>query len=353
MVFGLLALPRTASAADPVAEAEARVTAAIKAANQATGAYQDAQSRYYSLQDQIAAGRKKIDALQAQRRELVKLAQMRAVVAYKGGALQIDELIDVGGDFMESARRATLLDRVNARGNAAIVQLSGVTDELRVRERDMNKQLASARTSLTDMKRQADAATKAVADSQQAVEQLKARLAAERRQAELARRLAAAQAAARARERSKNISTGGGDGGGAGQIIARGSWVCPVQGSVSFRNDWGEPRGGGTRGHKGTDMFAPAGTPTVAPTDGTVFFQDDTLGGHSWYVTDAQNNTYYGTHLQDTVGGARSVKAGELLGHVGNTGDAAGGPTHLHFEIRVGGPNGTKINPYPTLAAHC
>jgi murein DD-endopeptidase MepM/ murein hydrolase activator NlpD len=58
-------------------------------------------------------------------------------------------------------------------------------------------------------------------------------------------------------------------------------------------------------------------------------------------------------HLNDYVGGGRSVARGEVVGHVGNTGDAAGGPTHVHFEIRLGGPNGTKINPYPTLAAHC
>jgi murein DD-endopeptidase MepM/ murein hydrolase activator NlpD len=361
MVLGLLALPRTAVAADPLADAQAHVTAAINKANDATAAYQNAQSRYYSLQDQVAAGQKKVAGLQAEQKALVKLAQMRALVAYKGGSLELNDFMGFGDDVMESARRATLLDRVNARGNAAIAQLTVVNDELRARQKELNSQLDDARTSLSDMKKQSQAATNAVAESQKAVETLKARLAAEKRQAELARRLKEAQAAARARQ-AQNVSTGGGGGGGGpasgpnegpGQVIATGPWVCPVQGPVSFRNDWGEPRGGGTRGHRGTDMFSPGGTPTVAPTDGTVFFQDDTLGGHSWYVTDAQNNTYYGTHLMNTVGGARSVKAGEILGHVGNSGDAAGGPTHLHFEIRRGGPNGTKVNPYPTLAAHC
>ena len=104
--------------------------------------------------------------------------------------------------------------------------------------------------------------------------------------------------------------------------------------------------------HHAVDILAPRGTPVVAPVGGTVFFQSDSLGGLSAYVTGG-GNTYYMTHLNDYVGGARSVSAGELVGHVGNTGNASDAPPHVHFEIRVGGPNGQRINPYPTLAAHC
>jgi murein DD-endopeptidase MepM/ murein hydrolase activator NlpD len=121
---------------------------------------------------------------------------------------------------------------------------------------------------------------------------------------------------------------------------------------VSFTDTFGAPRGNGHT-HKGVDMFAARGTPVVAVVSGSMFFQSDTLGGLASYVTGSDGTTYYYAHLNDYVGGSRSVSAGELIGHVGNTGDAADAPSHLHFEIRPGGPNGLAIDPTPTVAAHC
>ena len=59
----------------------------------------------------------------------------------------------------------------------------------------------------------------------------------------------------------------------------------------------------------------------------------------------------YGAHMSASIGSSRSVKAGEAIGRVGNTGNAAGGETHLHMGLKRAG--GTSINPYPSLHDAC
>ena len=92
------------------------------------------------------------------------------------------------------------------------------------------------------------------------------------------------------------------------------------------------------------------GAPIVAPVAGTVSFRSVSLGGRSFFLEGVDGNEYFGTHLSGYAGGARSVSAGEVIGDVGDDGNARGTP-HLHFEIHPG-HHGT-INPYPTLSAHC
>jgi murein DD-endopeptidase MepM/ murein hydrolase activator NlpD len=100
-------------------------------------------------------------------------------------------------------------------------------------------------------------------------------------------------------------------------------------------------------------MFAAEGTPVVAVVAGSVSFQGDPAGGNAAYLNGRDGVTYYYAHLRDYVGGARSVQAGELIGHVGHTGNAVGDAPHLHFEIRPGGAASPAIAPFPTVAAHC
>jgi LysM repeat protein len=125
---------------------------------------------------------------------------------------------------------------------------------------------------------------------------------------------------------------------------------CPVPGA-SFMNDWGFPRDGGDRFHEGTDMFAPKGTTIVAPASGSLVFGKNKLGGTTFTITTPSGWVIYGAHMSATIGSSRVVKAGEAIGRVGNTGNAAGGDTHLHLSLKRLG--GTAINAYPSLHAAC
>lgn len=123
---------------------------------------------------------------------------------------------------------------------------------------------------------------------------------------------------------------------------------CPVAGA-RFMSDWGFFRAD-TGFHQGTDMMARRGTQILAPVSGTVTQGVGTIGGNFFRLVAADGTMYYGAHMA-TFGKKGSVKAGDVLGTVGNTGDAEGGPTHLHFEIHPAG--GAAVNPYQYLIAAC
>lgn len=128
--------------------------------------------------------------------------------------------------------------------------------------------------------------------------------------------------------------------------------LFPVAGEYSYFNDWGAPRGQG--GHEGTDIMADRNTPLVAVDDATVARVARTesgLGGIYIWLRRADGVQYYYAHLQSVAGGLEAgsrVSVGQIVGAVGNSGDARNGPTHLHFEIRNGW---TPTNPYPHLLA--
>jgi murein DD-endopeptidase MepM/ murein hydrolase activator NlpD len=126
---------------------------------------------------------------------------------------------------------------------------------------------------------------------------------------------------------------------------------CPVAGPHYVTNSFGAPRGGGTRRHQGNDIMSPKGTPVVAVVSGSVSRRTGGLGGNAYYLRGAGASFYY-AHLNDFVAGdGAHVAAGQLIGHVGNTGNASGGPSHVHFEIHPGG--GRAVDPYPSLVRVC
>jgi murein DD-endopeptidase MepM/ murein hydrolase activator NlpD len=118
--------------------------------------------------------------------------------------------------------------------------------------------------------------------------------------------------------------------------MTTGRYVFPVYGPASFSDTFGAGRAD-TGWHHGEDIFAPLGAPILAVTDGTVFQVGwNDIGGLRVWLRDRYGNEFYYAHLsafsQLAVNG-KQVSAGDVLGFVGNTGDAEHTPYHLHFEI--------------------
>lgn len=121
-----------------------------------------------------------------------------------------------------------------------------------------------------------------------------------------------------------------------------------VDPSVRYTNDYGYERPDG-RVHQGIDIFADEGTSVLAPDDGQVRFGTDPIGGIVYNLTGNDGSRYYGAHLSRVEGSNRAVRAGDIIGYVGRTGNAASTEPHLHFE--VGLPGAGKTNPFPLLNA--
>jgi murein DD-endopeptidase MepM/ murein hydrolase activator NlpD len=120
--------------------------------------------------------------------------------------------------------------------------------------------------------------------------------------------------------------------------LAGGTYVFPVFGPSSFVDTFGSPRGDVSGGwHHGDDIFAPLGAPILAVATGTVFSVGwNDVGGYRLWLRDRVGNQFYYAHLSAysplAVNGAH-VQAGDVLGFVGNSGDAQTTPYHLHFEV--------------------
>ena len=127
----------------------------------------------------------------------------------------------------------------------------------------------------------------------------------------------------------------------------------PVQGICGFADTYGAPRGGG-RLHEGVDIIAKAGQHVYAVKDGTLSKQyldaPGSLTGNGWRLTSAGGTYFFYAHLSTFAPGlsvGSVVKAGQIIGQVGTTGNAS--IAHLHFEVHPAG--GPAANPTPTVAA--
>lgn len=110
--------------------------------------------------------------------------------------------------------------------------------------------------------------------------------------------------------------------------------------------------------HHGTDILAPAGSPVLAVEKGAAWSDVDNKGGNVAYLIGESGAHYYYAHLQEWAlklqGATRAhpwpVEAGDVIGKVGTSGNAAGRPPHIHFQMKfVGAIGQTQVNPFPDL----
>lgn len=129
--------------------------------------------------------------------------------------------------------------------------------------------------------------------------------------------------------------------------------ALPAQGPCWYSDTWGAARDNG-RSHRGTDVFTVRGQYVYAVAGGTltgrVWAGSGRISGNAWTLTASDGTKYFYAHLADfapdlSVGA--SVRAGQIIGWVGDTGNASS--PHLHLEMRPGG--GEPVNPYPLLRA--
>jgi murein DD-endopeptidase MepM/ murein hydrolase activator NlpD len=139
--------------------------------------------------------------------------------------------------------------------------------------------------------------------------------------------------------------------------------VFPIVGDVEYTDTFGAPRDGGARSHEGTDIMTNGvkGLPVVAAADGVVSWVDDDCchlaidhgdGWSTWYIH--LNNDTPGTDdglgwgIAEGITDGTQVVAGQLIGWVGDSGNAEWVAPQLHFETRY---NGSAVNPYPALVS--
>ena len=137
--------------------------------------------------------------------------------------------------------------------------------------------------------------------------------------------------------------------------------VLPIEGlkPASVQDTFYQSRSGGERTHEATDILAPRGTPVHAMVDGVIqklFLSKP--GGNTIYEFDENGEySYYYAHLDRYVEGlheGQRVRAGDVIGYVGTTGNADPNTPHLHLALFRLGPEkqwwkGTPENPYPVL----
>jgi len=332
-----------ADTTDDLAAARQKLEDARTEGDQLASAFTAADHQLEETRANIAKLEDSIAETKAHADELRGIARQRAVFAYTHPSNSLEELADASG-AVDAIRKKQLLDQANQTDQNVVRKLAAVNAELKSQQSDLEQQEQQQQQLKDGLDVKLAAVQQQQAEVSQLVNDLQVKLAA---QIAISSFADATQKAELEAERAALAAQQAPSTGQAGQIIASpvpGPFSCPVLGA-SYSDDYGGPSG-----HPGIDMLVPIGTKAMAVKAGTVTFApNEGAGGNAAYLNADDGNTYYYAHFSSYVGAPRAVAKGEVIGLTGMTGNATG--PHLHFEIRLGGPNGDRTDPYPTLKA--
>lgn len=318
-----LAVPAVAPAATPrsdVARLQAQIRDLQKDVKRAGDAYSEAYWRLDTtraeiarLDREIAKTTDRLDAVSA------RLAT-RVVEMYRSAGFDYIAILLSSDDFDELLVRLEYVTRVGQQDADIIAEAKRLNEELAAKRSELEEVKRTQAEEAARLKREAERVNKALKAKQAEYDALQAKL-----RAALARQQRTSP--------SQVLYPAGPNG-----------MVFPVAGPCYYQDTWGAARSGG-RTHQGTDIMAQTGTPLVAVMSGTVRSKYHALGGKSIWLTADNGWAFYYAHLSEYVVTSGRVRAGQVIGKVGATGNATA--PHLHFEIHPGG--GAAVNPYPYL----
>lgn len=128
--------------------------------------------------------------------------------------------------------------------------------------------------------------------------------------------------------------------------------AAPIQHELSrpLANSWHYRKPSGRR-HNGVDVFAPLYSTVAAIESGKIVWSNNSLGGKCIWLLGDSGRAYYYAHLswRDPDVRGKHVQAGTRIGEVGNTGNARGGPYHVHLELHPNGRGSKAVSPWKLL----
>ncbi|MFM8999146.1 MAG: murein hydrolase activator EnvC family protein [Actinomycetota bacterium] len=342
---------------DEIAAEERRLSSLRSEMVGLAGRLETAEGRLEKAEDDLDRTRKDLAEARTAFEDLRAQLAERARAAYIEGPGNDLEFLLGATSLADLADRVQYVDALTQADLDLATKVQNLANRLTARAEDLEALTAEREQAVDDLNAQEDVLFGKLREQQEITDSIDAKL-------DEAKGLVARLSAQYQRELEALREESGGTTGGAGSIGGILD-ACPVDQPRVIYDGFGAPRyGGGYHPHAGNDIIAPQGTPIRAPFPGTTRSSYNTLGGNAVYVYGADGYVYNAHLSRYSSKSNGTVKTGDIIGYVGETGDTS--TPHNHFEwhpkaMPSSWPTspygyrtiGSAVNPWPILQSVC